>query len=74
VGQKIRFGWTPDRPVIARFIFLNSKAATPQTAPIMLNTTVSQEPRKVEWRERVESPQKGDDDANEIITLEISDK
>jgi hypothetical protein len=30
--------------------------------------------RKLEWRERVEAPQKGDDDANEIITLEISDK
>jgi hypothetical protein len=30
--------------------------------------------RKVEWRERQEAPQKGDDDANEVITLEISDK
>ncbi|WKA26361.1 hypothetical protein [Bradyrhizobium roseum] len=27
--------------------------------------------RKVEWRERVEAPH---DDANEVITLEISDK
>ncbi|MHC2315161.1 hypothetical protein ACVIHC_002207 [Bradyrhizobium diazoefficiens] len=30
--------------------------------------------RKVEWRERQEAPQKGEDDANEVITLEISDK
>lgn len=30
--------------------------------------------RKVEWRERQEAPQKGDDDATEVITLEISDK
>ena len=30
--------------------------------------------RKVEWRERQEAPQKGDDDANEVITLKISDK
>jgi hypothetical protein len=30
--------------------------------------------RKVEWCEREEAPQKGEDDANEVITLEISDK
>lgn len=30
--------------------------------------------RKVEWRERQEAPQRGEDDANEVITLEISDK
>jgi hypothetical protein len=30
--------------------------------------------RKVEWRERQEAPQRGDDDASEVITLEISDK
>lgn len=30
--------------------------------------------RKVEWRERQEAPQKGEDDASEVITLEISDK
>jgi hypothetical protein len=30
--------------------------------------------RKVEWRERQEAPQRGDDDATEVITLEISDK
>lgn len=30
--------------------------------------------RKVEWRERQEAPQKGEDDANEVVTLEISDK
>ena len=28
--------------------------------------------RKVEWRERQEAPQKGENDANEVITLEIS--
>ncbi|SNT01838.1 hypothetical protein SAMN05216374_2324 [Tardiphaga sp. OK246] len=30
--------------------------------------------REVGWRERQEAPQKGEDDANEVITLEISDK
>lgn len=30
--------------------------------------------RKVEWRERQEAPQRGEDDANEVITQEISDK
>ena len=42
--------------------------------PILPPVSSGSRTRKVEWRERQAAPQKGEDDANEVITLEINDK